>query len=165
MSWFADVATPAEVVASARAVPGALPRTSLVSNKAFTPTTKKTRVHEERIKVKTAWSTAFAPLKSLFLNMFVSYMSGSGLQILTITMTFYMFFVTPFQQLRSAHAVFSPLSSKATKRDVHAAELVYILCNLAAVAFGLYKVNAMGILPTRPADWVPFEEPTKYYLL
>ncbi len=33
---------------------------------------------------------------------------------------------------------------------------VYLLANLVGIALGLYKVNAMGLLPTSQSDWLEF---------
>ena len=33
---------------------------------------------------------------------------------------------------------------------------VYLLANLVGIGLGLYKVNAMGLLPTSQSDWLEF---------
>ncbi len=38
---------------------------------------------------------------------------------------------------------------------------IYILGNIAALAFALYKFNSMGLLPTHQSDWLEFLEPQK----
>lgn len=35
--------------------------------------------------------------------------------------------------------------------------VVFVLCNLATFALGLYKCWTMGILPSGAADWLQFE--------
>ncbi len=40
---------------------------------------------------------------------------------------------------------------------------IYILGNIAALAFALYKFNSMGLLPTHQSDWLEFLEPQKVY--
>ena len=34
--------------------------------------------------------------------------------------------------------------------------LVYVLANVVGVCLGLYKINAMGLLPTHQSDWLEF---------
>ena len=33
---------------------------------------------------------------------------------------------------------------------------VYLLANLVGIGLGVYKVNAMGLLPTSQSDWLEF---------
>lgn len=164
-SWYTDICEPEKVVSSVPKFSGTLPPTSLLSSKPLRPQTKKAKVHESRIRVRTAWTNALGPLKSLLFNVFVSYMSGNSLQIFNITVTVYMFFIGPFNLIRTANSLFSPLQGKSVNKDINAAKIVYILCNLIAMAFGVWKINKLGILPTRQADWVPFEDPPKFYIL
>ena len=35
-------------------------------------------------------------------------------------------------------------------------KLAFIACQVAALALGLYKADTMGLLPTRPSDWIEF---------
>lgn len=35
---------------------------------------------------------------------------------------------------------------------------VYLLANVVGIGLGLYKVNAMGLLPTSQSDWLEFME-------
>ena len=34
--------------------------------------------------------------------------------------------------------------------------MVYLLANVVGICLGLYKVNAMGLLPTHQSDWLEF---------
>lgn len=38
--------------------------------------------------------------------------------------------------------------------DTFTPRLLFCLIHMAGVIFGIYKLNAIGLLPTHPSDWV-----------
>lgn len=43
------------------------------------------------------------------------------------------------------------------KSQMLGVKAVYVLMNLLLLALGIYKVNAMGLLPTTRSDWLAWE--------
>ena len=162
MSWYSDLCEPESVIKSNTPLSGNVPRTNFIG-KPKTAVPKKSRSREDHIKVKHAWSMALSPVKSLAVNIFVSYMSGNSLQIVTISMVAYMFFISPINQIKSVGSTFKSVQSKTMNRDIRTAMIVYVAFNVISILFGLWKVNKIGILPTKKADWLP-EQPTRYYI-
>lgn len=100
----------------------------------------------DTLKVKKAWELAIAPAKQLPMNAVGMYMTGNSLQIFSIMMVF-MLFKNPITAIASIQSVFSRFETEGTKGRLMGIKLVYIATNLLAIALGLYKVNAMGLLP------------------
>lgn len=112
--------------------------------------------------MKKGWDLALAPGKSLPMNLFMSYMSGSSLQIIPITMTAMMFFATPLKSIVTAHKQFAPLISPTNKSQIILCELVYIIILLATIGAGVWKLGQMGLLPNTRSDWLAWEVPSSY---
>lgn len=172
--WFYDLTEPTKATGTRSTIPVSqiprLPRPKFfTSTKDSNPKTKSTPAakinssHERHLKVKRAWELALGPAKSLPMNLIMSYFSGNGLQIMTISMTLYMFFITPFTQMLNVQQMFEPLESKKIKRDILTAKLVYILSCLSLVAAGVWKFSQMGLLPNHSTDWIAWEKPAQYY--
>lgn len=51
-------------------------------------------------------------------------------------------------------AVFTPELSEDGKLDILLPRLLYILIQAAGLAFGLYKLHGLGLLPTHASDFV-----------
>lgn len=84
------------------------------------------------------------------------YMTGNSLQIFSIFMVFTLF-KTPIQAILAIPRVFAPFETPGTSSRLFVVKLVYILTNLMMLALGMYKVNAMGLLPTTRSDWLAWE--------
>lgn len=125
---------------------------------------KKVKAQEDTLKVKKAWEIALSPIKALPMNFIMSYFSGSGLQIMTISMTMYMFFITPFTQIFDVQHKFALLEGKNIRSEIIQAKIFFILCCFAGVAVGVWKVSQMGLLPNYSIDRVAWETPPKYVL-
>jgi hypothetical protein len=108
--------------------------------------------------MKKAWEVALAPVKQLPMNLFMSYMSGNSLQIVPITMTAMMFFMTPMKQIFSTKQQFEPLMSKTNSSDITVTMIVYVLCHLLTIGAGIWKLGQMGLLPNTRSDWLAFEK-------
>ena len=98
------------------------------------------------LKVKKSWEIALAPAKSLPMNAIMMYMSGNSLQIFSIMMVF-MLFKTPIQSLLQTNQAFARFETEGTKQKLLLVKAAYVLMNLVALSFGLWKVNSMGLFP------------------
>ncbi|KAJ6500650.1 DUF1077-domain-containing protein [Mycena sanguinolenta] len=113
------------------------------------------------IKEKRALDFAIAPAKSLPMQAFMLYMSGSGVQIFSIGIVV-MLLLSPFKNLagmNDAFAQFAPSTAKSPKSflTLPLQKLVYIVCNVVTLAVGLWKCRSMGLLPMGTGDWLAFE--------
>ncbi|KAB8349769.1 hypothetical protein FH972_023783 [Carpinus fangiana] len=113
----------------------------------------------DSLKLKKAWEVAIAPAKSLPMNAIGMYMTGNSLQIFSIFMVFQLF-KTPLTALANINTTFSRFETETKKQDMIIAKLAFVACNLLALGLGVYKVNAMGLLPTTQSDWLAWEKYT-----
>ena len=80
------------------------------------------------------------------MNAIGMYMSGNSLQIFSIMMVF-MLFKNPVQSIFNINNVFYRFRTEGTKDKILMVKLVYVATNLLALGLGIWKVNAMGLLP------------------
>lgn len=170
--WFYDITEPTKATGTRSTIQvsqiNKLPRpkfftaTKETNARASNAPAKKESSHEQHLKVKRAWELALGPAKSLPVNLLMSYFSGSGLQIMSISMTLYMFFITPLTQITSVQRLFEPLEGKKIKKEIFFAKLVYVLSSLLLVAAGVWKIGQMGLLPNHSTDWIAWEKPARY---
>ncbi|KAL2004421.1 hypothetical protein VTN02DRAFT_32 [Thermoascus thermophilus] len=120
-----------------------------------TPTPSRP-VETDTLKLKKAWEIALAPTKQLPMNAIMMYMSGNSLQIFSIMMVF-MLFKGPIQGLMATNTTFSKFETDATRGKLVGVKAVYVLMQLLLLALGVWKVNAMGLLPTTRSDWLAWE--------
>ena len=66
-------------------------------------------------------------------------------------------FKGPFQSIAATNATFSRFESDSTKSQMLGVKAVYVLMNCLLLALGVWKVNAMGLLPTTRSDWLAWE--------
>ncbi len=100
----------------------------------------------DTLKIKKAWEVALAPIKQLPMTAIMMYMSGNGLQIFSIMMVM-MAFKNPIMGLMATNSAFTKFESESTKAQLLQVKLAYIAMQLVALALGVWKVNAMGLLP------------------
>ncbi|EUC29323.1 hypothetical protein COCMIDRAFT_107434 [Bipolaris oryzae ATCC 44560] len=110
----------------------------------------------DTLKMKKAWEVAIAPAKQLPMNAFGMYMTGNTLQIFSVFMVFTLF-KTPVLAVLGLQRTFAPYQTPGTAGRLLGVKLVYIACNLLMLALGIWKVNAMGLLPTTRSDWLAWE--------
>ncbi|EFW13737.1 hypothetical protein D8B26_003731 [Coccidioides posadasii str. Silveira] len=110
----------------------------------------------DALKLKKAWEIAFAPAKQLPMNAIMMYMSGNSLQIFSIMMVF-MLFKGPIQGLIATNSAFAKFEAEGIKAQLIGVKIVYVLMQLMLLALGVWKVNAMGLLPTTRSDWLAWE--------
>lgn len=96
--------------------------------------------------MKKAWEIAIAPSKQIPMNAIMMYMSGNSLQIFSIMMVF-MLFKGPIQGLFSTNAAFAKYETESTRGRLIGVKAVYVLMQLVLLGLGIWKVNAMGLLP------------------
>lgn len=121
---------------------------------------QKKKQETDELKLKRAREQAFAPAKNIPMNLIMSYMSGSSLQVITLSMTWMMFFNGPITQMASVNDLFSKLETESNKPTVFMYKVLYILCLLATMGVGVYKLSSLGILPNTVSDWVAWESPS-----
>jgi hypothetical protein len=90
---------------------------------------------------------AMSPGKNLAMNAFMMYMSGSTLNIFSISTTSSAI-LTPLTSIFGVERTFANLDV-----DTQMAKAVYIAMNLVWLAIGLYKMSSMRLLPTTSADF------------
>lgn len=128
----------------------------------------------DTLKMKKAWEVAIAPAKQLPMNAigtpkfplysgglhanYISgmYMTGNTLQIFSIFMVFTLF-KTPVLAVLGLPKTFAPFETPGTSTRLIAVKITYILTNLLMLGLGIWKVNAMGLLPTTRSDWLAWE--------
>ncbi|XP_030824637.1 ER membrane protein complex subunit 4 [Molothrus aeneus] len=114
-------------------------------------------VHESDkiLMEKRCWDVALAPLKQIPMNLFIMYMAGNTISIFPAMMVCMMGW-RPLQALMSLSATLKALES-SSRRALQG--LVFLVGNGLGLALALYKCQAMGLLPTRPSDWLAFVTP------
>ncbi|ROT41879.1 DUF1077-domain-containing protein [Sodiomyces alkalinus F11] len=110
----------------------------------------------DTLKLKKAWETALAPAKSLPMTAFMMYMSGNSLQIFSIMMVF-MAFKNPLIGLLNVNAAFARFESESNRDKMLQVKMAYVAMQILALAVGVWKINAMGLLPTTRSDWLAWE--------
>ena len=98
-------------------------------------------------KKQKAMSMAMAPGQQIAMNAFMMYMSGSGLNIFSISVTSTAI-LTPVRSLMTMGKMFQPLGD-----DLQMAKLLFVALNLVWLGVGKYKLSSMKLLPTTSADW------------
>ncbi|KAJ1457421.1 hypothetical protein M885DRAFT_514955 [Pelagophyceae sp. CCMP2097] len=103
---------------------------------------------------KRAMDMALAPGKNIFMQGFMMWMSGSGINIFSIMITGSAL-VNPLKEIAAVETRFKRFSSEPGL-DLTIPKLVFILCNCGMIAVALWKCNTMGLLPITAADWTSF---------
>jgi ER membrane protein complex subunit 4 len=110
------------------------------------PAVDRKPLETDALKLKKAWEVALAPSKNIPMNAVMMYMSGNSLQIFSIMMVF-MLFKGPIQGLIGTNAQFVKFETESNKAQLWGCKGVYVLVQLALLGLGVWKVNAMGLLP------------------
>lgn len=114
-----------------------------------------------QLKTKKAWEIATGPAKQLPMNLVMGYMTGNSLQIIPITTTF-MILLNPLKAIFSETSkAFAGLDT-GDQTQLMAAKLVFVVCQLANMAIGVYKLYKMGLIPHAPADWLAWKLPVVF---
>ncbi|KIS70426.1 chaperone EMC4 [Mycosarcoma maydis] len=113
------------------------------------------RADPAALKMAKAWELAYSPAKSLPMNAIMLYMSGSGVQIFSM-MAVGMLITGPLRGISTMNSSFDRLSSPG--QSLLLPKILFILCQMAAIALGLYKCWSMGLLPTETSDWLAWRQ-------
>lgn len=108
----------------------------------------------DTLKLKKAWEVALAPAKGLPMTAIMMYMSGNSLQIFSIMMVF-MAFKNPVMGLIGTNTAFERFESDTNKGAIVQPKLAYVAMQLLALGLGLWKIDAMGLLPYVIGDAEP----------
>ncbi|KAL2158685.1 hypothetical protein VTH06DRAFT_4167 [Thermothelomyces fergusii] len=119
---------------------------------------RKAQTPEEMdtLKLKKAWEVALGPIKSLPMTAIMMYMSGNSLQIFSIMMVF-MAFKNPIVGILATNQAFERFETETNRAKMVQVKLAYVVMQLVALALGVWKINAMGLLPTTRSDWLAWE--------
>jgi ER membrane protein complex subunit 4 len=102
------------------------------------------------IKLTRAWAVAQSPAKSIFMNMFMAWMSGSSIGVFSIMVLGYMLY-GPLQTIANIGATFKAYEDDGVSLALP--KLVFVALNLGVVAVGLYKAHSLGLLQITDSDW------------
>lgn len=100
----------------------------------------------DTLKLKKAWEVALAPVKGLPMTAIMMYMSGNSLQIFSIMMVF-MAFKNPLMGLMNTNQAFERFNTESNSAQMLQVKFVYVAMQILALGVGIWKVNAMGLLP------------------
>lgn len=100
----------------------------------------------DTLKLKKAWEIALAPVKGLPMTGIMMYMSGNSLQIFSIMMVF-MAFKNPLMGLVNTNQAFEKFQTANNSGQMLQVKFVYVAMQIVALGVGIWKVNAMGLLP------------------
>ena len=90
------------------------------------------------------------------MNAIMMYMSGNSLQIFSIMMVF-MLFKGPIQGLINTNTVFAKFDTEGTRAKLLGVKAIYVVMQLVLLCLGVWKVNAMGLLPYVLSAFLPYE--------
>ncbi|KAJ1735139.1 hypothetical protein LPJ61_000702 [Coemansia biformis] len=118
---------------------------------------------DAELRVKKAWEVAIGPGKSLPMQAFMAWMSGTSVSIFSILITG-MILMSPLRAIMGVQQAFAGLErgGKSAKVDLTMQKAVFVAINLAGILFGMYRLSIMGLLPTTTSDWLAFLPPKTY---
>lgn len=103
-----------------------------------------------------AWALAKSPAGQLPMMFFMMWMSGTGVQIFSIMITFTNV-ANPVRAILGSGASFARLADPAV--DTRLPRLLFVALHCATMLYALSKLEKMGLLPTHASDWVPNSPP------
>ncbi|PRP81619.1 hypothetical protein PROFUN_01126 [Planoprotostelium fungivorum] len=112
--------------------------------------TRQNKTGNTELKYKKAWEQAKAPAGSIFMTMFMAWMSGSSVHIFSIMITIYSF-INPVKAILSLNNVFSRFEDPSYSLLPH--KLAFIAIHLVTIIIAVYKCSVLGLLPTTASDW------------
>ncbi|KAI1205856.1 uncharacterized protein F4807DRAFT_464318 [Annulohypoxylon truncatum] len=159
--WVANLRHPPKPASTTGSIPDPPGYPSMLTKKQaketkVQPRKQPTPEEMDTLKLKKAWEVALAPVKNLPMTAIMMYMSGNSLQIFSIMMVF-MAFKNPIMGIIATNQAFERFESESNKAKIIQAKLAYVAMQMVALAVGIWKVNAMGLLPTTRSDWLAWE--------
>ncbi|PHH54840.1 ER membrane protein complex subunit 4 [Ceratocystis fimbriata CBS 114723] len=162
-SWVSDLQSPPPARSKSTNIvdPPLYPSQALTSSKRhkepkLAPREQPTPEQMDALKLKKAWEVSLAPVKGLPMTAIMMYMSGNSLQIFSIMMVV-MAFKNPLVGLLNTNQALDRFATERNSGSILQVKLVYVVCQLVALAVGIWKVNSMGLLPTTRSDWLMWE--------
>ena len=108
-----------------------------------------------------SWATAKSPMQSIFMTLFMFWMTGSSISIWTLMITV-SFLITPVKQLFGVNQAFTPFEGKI---PLFLQKVTFVALHLVILGCAFYKFSAMGIVPDKAVDWQYLVEPQKFQRL
>ena len=118
----------------------------------LTPKEKQRAAAIIQKKGQMAMGLATSPGRSLMMNAFMMYMSGSNLNMWTIS-TLGMAIMTPLKSLFGINSQFAKFEDSDGKVNLQTPKMIFLVLNLIWLFIGLYKMSKMRLLPTYSSDW------------
>ena len=112
---------------------------------------KKREKNLKEMKLAKAWEASNRPIQSMLSTFLMLFMSGSGLNIISIIITC-MAMWTPIGAFLSINTVFAQYEGEGISLIMP--KLKYLALNMVLMAAGLYKFSIMGLLPVNAEDWI-----------
>ncbi|GAX82023.1 hypothetical protein CEUSTIGMA_g9451.t1 [Chlamydomonas eustigma] len=126
---------------------------NLSKDLSIVPTTdKKKDVGMLQRKQQALYARATSHVKNVGFMCFMAWMSGNGIQIFSILMTFNLL-SAPISAILGSGKMF-PKEEDWPQLDVLMPRLLFCAIQLGQLLFGLYKLDGMGLLPVYPSDWI-----------
>jgi len=109
----------------------------------------KSKTANQELLEKKAWEVAVAPIQSVGMNFFFLWMSGSSPGIFTIMILGYCL-TSIVGQFAKANAAFQNFKTIDTTLQW----LAYLALCSVSLAYLLYHMAGMGLLPNSSGDWI-----------
>ncbi len=127
-------------------------KNKLFSSEEMTTKEKTRSAAIARKKQSMAMGLATSPGKSMLMNGFMMYMSGSNLNMWSINVTG-MSIMTPLKNIFGLSSQFKKYEDKGGKVDLQMPKIIFLVLNILWLCVGLYRMSKMRLLPTVSADW------------
>ncbi|QPG76052.1 hypothetical protein FOA43_003438 [Brettanomyces nanus] len=109
----------------------------------------------ESLKMKKLWEMAIQPSKNIPMNAIMMYMTPNSIQIISIMMMV-MLFVGSLKDIFAVQKKFKNAQVNS-RYDFFVLKGIYVLCCSGNLLVGLWKLNAMGLIPNQSSDWLTWE--------
>ncbi|OLP82952.1 ER membrane protein complex subunit 4 [Symbiodinium microadriaticum] len=109
----------------------------------------KSKTANQELLEKKAWEVAVAPIQSVGMNLFMLWMSGSSPGIFTVMILGYCL-TSIVGQFTKANAAFQNFKTIDTTLQW----LAYLALCSVSLAYLLYHMAGMGLLPNSSGDWI-----------
>ena len=116
----------------------------------------KRRDADAAFKQAKAWELAKSPAAQLPMMLFMMWMSGNGVQIFSIMITF-TGIMNPVKAIMASGAAFARFADAGV--DTRTPRLAFVVLQCGGLLFALNKLDKMGLLPTHASDWQPSAPP------
>mmetsp|Transcript_36530 Transcript_36530/g.66954 ORF Transcript_36530/g.66954 Transcript_36530/m.66954 type:complete len:168 (+) Transcript_36530:68-571(+) len=119
---------------------------------------RKNKAANQELLEKKAWEVATVPIQSIGMNLFMLWMSGSSPGIFNVMILGYCLtsIISHFSRINTSFANFKTVDTTLPK-------LAYLGLCTASLAYLLWHMSGMGLLPTSSGDWIALiPSPTVY---